>query len=61
MPDRTIYYDIAGLAPGSYTIKAAACAGEGIWEACTDYSDPLDFTKPTISLPETAVVLKLTK
>lgn len=61
MPDRTIYYDIAGLPAGDYTIKGAGCVGEGVWEACGAYGDPLSFTKPTISLPSTGVPLKLSK
>jgi hypothetical protein len=43
-----IRVDLATLQPGSYTVRAAFCAG--MW-GCSDWSNPFVFQKPSLSAP----------
>jgi hypothetical protein len=50
-----IRVDLATLPTGSYTVRAAFCAG--IW-GCSDWSNPFMFQKPSLGKPGN---IKLTK
>jgi hypothetical protein len=44
---RELRYDVQSLPPGSYTVKVRALVG--LWGS--DYSDPLDLSKPALPKP----------
>jgi hypothetical protein len=44
---KELRYDLQSLPPGSYTVKVRALVG--LWGS--DYSDPLDFSKPALPKP----------